>query len=50
MLFRFNNYQASVYLTSANAVSGKQYDMSSAVTSYADVKEQNLYLARCSGD
>ncbi len=46
MLFRFNNYQASVYLTSANAVSGKLYDMSSAVTSYADVKEQNRELTR----
>ena len=46
MLFRFNNYQASVYLTSANAVSGKLYDMSSAVTLYADVKEQNRELTR----
>ena len=34
LLFRFNNYQGSVWFTSANAFAGKVYEVSSEVESY----------------
>ena len=53
LLFHYNSYQGSVWFTSANAVSGKVYELSSAVTQYfslTDVNRQltqrNVYLER----
>ena len=53
LLFNYNSYQGSVWFTSANAVSGKVYEWSSAVTQYfslTDVNRQltqrNVYLER----
>ena len=53
LLFHYNSYQGSVWFTSANAVSGKVYEWSSAVTQYfslTDVNrqltERNVYLER----
>ncbi len=45
LLFRGNSYQGSVWLSSANAVSGKCYDWSSNVTSYFNLREINHQLA-----
>jgi rod shape-determining protein MreC len=45
VLFRFNNYQGSVYLTSANAVTGTYYSAVSGVTSYLDLKGINSQLS-----
>jgi rod shape-determining protein MreC len=45
VMFRFNNYQGSVYLTSANAVSGAFYSVVSDVTSYLDLKDVNRQLS-----
>lgn len=51
LLFRFNNYQGSVYFTSANWLSGTIYEISAGVTSYFHLKsvneelmERNIYL------
>ncbi|MBP6065978.1 rod shape-determining protein MreC [Bacteroides sp.] len=41
LLFRFNHYQQSVFFTSANAVSGKVYEISGGITSYFHLKEVN---------
>ena len=41
LLIRFNNYQQSVYFTSANAVSGNIYEVTSSVTSYFHLKSEN---------
>lgn len=41
LLFRFNNYQQSVFFTSANAVAGKVYEVSSAVSSYFHLQSVN---------
>lgn len=41
LIFRFNNYQHSVYLTSANAVSGKLHTMSSTLTTFFHLKDIN---------
>ena len=38
LLFRFNNYQQSVYFTSANVVTGKVYEVSGSVSSYFHLK------------
>lgn len=53
LLFHYNSYQGSVWFSSANAVSGKVFEWSSAVTQYfqlTDVNRQltqrNLYLER----
>lgn len=53
MLFRFNNYQGSVWFTSANAVSGKVYEWSSDVSSFFSLTRvneeltlRNFYLER----
>lgn len=41
LLFRFNNYQQSVYFTSANVVAGKVYEVSGGVFSYFHLKSVN---------
>ena len=53
LLFRYNSYQGSVWFSSANAVSGKLFELNSAVGQYfslIDVNEQltqrNIYLER----
>lgn len=53
LLFRFNNYQGSVWFTSANIVAGKVYELSSSVTSYfsmgklnRELTERNVQLER----
>ena len=53
LLFHYNSYQGSVWFTSANAVSGKVYEWSSAVTQYfsltdvnRELTERNVYLER----
>lgn len=51
LLFRFNNYQGSVWFTSANIVSGKLLEARSEAESYlslssvnADLTQRNVYL------
>ncbi|MCD8288539.1 MAG: rod shape-determining protein MreC [Prevotella sp.] len=44
LLFRYNSYQGSVWLSSANAVSGECYEMTSAVVSYFNLREINSRL------
>lgn len=44
LLFRFNNYQGSVWFTSANIVAGKVYELSSSVTSYFSMGKLNREL------
>lgn len=44
LLVRFNNYQQSVFFTSANAVSGTVYRLSGEVKSYFNLKEDNAVL------
>ena len=53
LLFRFNRYQQSVYLTSANGVAGAIYGVAGSVSSYfhlktvnADLLERNVWLER----
>lgn len=53
MLFQFNNYQGSVWFSSANAFTGKVYELSSMIDSYfnlskvnQDLTQRNLYLER----
>ncbi len=53
LLFRYNNYQNSVYLSSANALSGQLYEWQSEVGSFfsltkinSQLTERNLYLER----
>ena len=41
LLIRFNSYQQSVYFTSANAVSGNIYGVTSSITSYFHLKSEN---------
>lgn len=45
VMFRFNSYQGSVFLTSANAVSGTYYSAVSEVTSYLNLKSVNRQLS-----
>ncbi len=44
LLFRFNSYQGSVWLSSANAVTGKVYELESAVVSYFSMSKANKEL------
>ena len=51
LLFTYNNYQGSIWMSSANAVSGKVYEVNAGVDQYfslTDINEQltkrNLYL------
>lgn len=53
LLFRYNNYQGSVWFTSSNAVAGKVYEISSVVESFfrlagvnEDLARRNFYLER----
>lgn len=41
LLFRFNNYQQSVYFSSANVVAGKVYEVSGGISSYFHLKSVN---------
>lgn len=44
LLFQHNSYQGSVWFTTANTVSGKVYEMSSAVTQYFALTQTNERL------
>ena len=44
LLFRYNNYQGSVWFTSANDVAGKVYEWNSAVTSFFSLSDVNAQL------
>lgn len=44
LLFRFNNYQQSVFFSSANVISGKVYEVSGGITSYFHLKSVNENL------
>lgn len=44
LLFQFNNYQGSVYFTSANVVSGYVYEVQSRITSYFSLRQINQEL------
>ena len=44
LLFRFNNYQQSVYFTSANTVVGAVYEVSGGISSYFHLKAGNADL------
>lgn len=46
LLARFNNYQASVFLSSANEVSGKIHSWTSEVTGYFGLKEANKNISQ----
>ena len=46
LLFQFNNYQGSVWFTSANAVTGKVYSWKSQVSSYFGLISQNEALTQ----
>lgn len=41
LLFHFNNYQQSVYFSSANGITGKVYELSGGITSYFHLKSVN---------
>ena len=44
LVFKHNSYQRSVYLTSANKISGSVYKMSNNVTSFFHLKNNNHEL------
>ncbi len=44
LLFRYNNYQGSVWFTSANEVTGKVYECESAIRSFFSLREVNESL------
>ncbi len=44
LLFRYNSYQGSVWFSSANAVTGKVYELESAVVSYLSMSKVNKEL------
>lgn len=45
LLFRFNNFQGSVFFSSANAVVGKIYEYNSAVTTFFNMSQNNKRLS-----
>lgn len=45
LLFRFNNFQGSVYFSSANAVAGKVYEYNSSVTTFFNMSQSNKNLS-----
>lgn len=45
LLFRFNNFQGSVYFSSANAVAGKVYEYNSSVTTFFNMSQSNKKLS-----
>lgn len=46
LLFQFNNYQGSVWFTSANAVAGKVYEADAQVKSYFNLSTVNAELTQ----
>lgn len=46
LLFRFNNYQGSVFFTSSNVVAGAMYDLKNNITGYFHLKDMNEDLVR----
>ena len=45
LLFRFNNFQGSVYFSSANAMAGKVYEYNSSVTTFFNMSQSNKKLS-----
>lgn len=45
LLFRFNNFQGSVYFSSANTVAGKVYEYNSSVTTFFNMSQSNKKLS-----
>ena len=45
LLFRFNNFQGSVYFSSANAVAGKVYEYNYSVTTFFNMSQSNKKLS-----
>lgn len=45
LLFWFNNFQGSVYFSSANAVAGKVYEYNSSVTTFFNMSQSNKKLS-----
>lgn len=45
LLFQFNNFQGSVFFSSANAVAGKIYEYNSAVTTFFNMSQSNKQLS-----
>lgn len=45
LLFRFNNFQGSVYFSSVNAVAGKVYEYNSSVTTFFNMSQSNKKLS-----
>lgn len=45
ILFTYNNYHSSIYLSSANGISSSIYGVSSKITGYFNLKEANESLA-----
>lgn len=45
LLFRFNNFQGSIYFSSANAVAGKVYEYNSSVTTFFNMSQSNKKLS-----
>lgn len=45
-LVKFNNYQGSVYFTTANNISGAWYSITSGVSSFFDLKKENERLEK----
>lgn len=46
LLFRFNNYQGSIFFTSSNQVAGSIYEMANHVTGYFHLKTMNDKLVQ----
>lgn len=46
MLFSYNSYQGSVWISSANSVAGKVYEWQSGMEQYLSLREQNEMLTR----
>ncbi len=46
LLFRFNNYQGSVFFTSSNSFIGTVYDLKNSITSYFHLKDINNDLVQ----
>ena len=44
LLFKHNSYQGSVFISTANALSGKVNELTSGVSSYFNLKDENIHL------
>ena len=42
MLFKYNSYQGSVWISSANTVAGQIYEWQSGMEQYLSLKEQKI--------